>query len=567
MTDTAELAPTLALAQRRLIASRLPVFTLGWLGATLLFVIVTATGSPEWRRPGLLLCAWQIVLIGVSLRFVRRDPEGRAVQPLALGTCIILGLSSLAFYLYLGGHEPIVAMMFFALAVTTSLLFAWRWHYALALFAGTYGPWLLTNPWAALQLTVVQGLAGLVVGIVVCAMMAEGSFRSFRAAFLHRTREHERTSELQASRDAYRDLTENASDMIWAADLDWRLTYVNDVAARHVGRAASEVVGMPVRAMLTDHPVNADLESAWAGMLAGGSPALRTVQVRPGPRFAEPRWFDVAASAVRDAQGRVVGIRGISRDVTERTRAEEELRRSKQKLRQLAQRQVHVREEERKRLGLDLHDNVCQELVGIGILIESVLERLDADAPGRDDLARVVRYLGELGDHLRGLARDLRPLQLPDLGLEGSLRALIRGMTTPDTEVTLDLPVVLPRLGDETEIAIFRIAQEALLNAVRHSGAHRIDVGLAVVDRRLRLEVRDDGRGFDPAAEHPDTLGLVSMEERALALRGDLAVESAPGGGTIVRLDCPIALPTSVDAVANGSNAAPAFEQHPIRRG
>jgi two-component system, NarL family, sensor histidine kinase UhpB len=548
MTHPLELATALTLAQRRLAADRLRIFALGWLGATVLFVVAIAADTPAARGPGLLLCLAQLALVVASVQLVRARPEAPAVEPIVLATCAGFGLSSLAFYLYLGGHEPVVAMMLFALGVVSSLLFAWRWYAALTLFAATFGPWLFTNPWAALQLTPLQGVAGLAVGVLICVTMAEGSFRGTRAAVLHRMRELERTRELQASRDAYRDLAENAADLIWTADLDWRFTYVNAAAARHLARPAGAAVGLSLRAVMTDHPANAEVESVWARIAAGGSPEAYTVQVRPGALHPEPRWFDVVASPVRDARDRIVGIRGISRDVTARRRAEEALRASREKLRQLAHGQVRVREEERKRLGIDLHDDVCQELVGIGILIESVRARLGVDAPGRGELARAVRYLGELVDHLRGLARDLRPLQLPDLGLQGSLRALVAGMTSPDIRVMLALPATLPRLDEETEIAVYRIAQEALTNATRHGGARQVHVAIAVVDGRMRLEVRDDGRGFDPAGTEPGTLGLVSMEERALAVGGSLDVESASGAGTIVRLTCPLALPTPASA-------------------
>ena len=96
-----------------------------------------------------------------------------------------------------------------------------------------------------LQLTKLQTLAGGVIGVLGCVAMAEGSFRSFRTAFMHQRRELERTRELQVSRDAYRDLAENATDLIWTADLDWRFTYVNEAAARYLGKHAATVVGLP----------------------------------------------------------------------------------------------------------------------------------------------------------------------------------------------------------------------------------------------------------------------------------------------------------------------------------
>ena len=368
--------------------------------------------------------------------------------------------------------------------------------------------------------------------------MAEGSFRSFRTAFVHRRRELERTRELQVSRDAYRDLAENATDLIWTADLDGRFTYVNEAAARYVGKPAATLVGLPLRAVLTDHPTNADSPHR-ERIAAGASPTPLHGSGSSRRPTREPRWFDVVASAVRDAHDRVVGIRGISRDVTERRRIEEALRASEEKLRDLAHGQVRVREEERKRLGLDLHDDVCQELVGIGILIESVRTRLGADAPGRADLARVVRYLSELVEHLRSLAGELRPLQLPDLGLEGSLRSLVAGMAASETQITLALPVALPRLDEETEIAVYRVAQEALSNATRHSDARRIQVTVAVADgsaaprgprRRTRLRSRPD----TTRRARPRRHGGACPRSRAAVWRSTRFRASAPPSASTV---------------------------------
>jgi signal transduction histidine kinase len=112
-------------------------------------------------------------------------------------------------------------------------------------------------------------------------------------------------------------------------------------------------------------------------------------------------------------------------------------------------------------------------------------------------------------------------------------------MASVETTVRAEFPTAIPRLDEEIELAVYRIAQEALANAARHAAARTIVLTLAVDARRLRLVVRDDGRGFDLAAPS-DALGLVSMRERALALGGRLEVTSAPGEGTVVRLECPL---------------------------
>jgi signal transduction histidine kinase len=260
------------------------------------------------------------------------------------------------------------------------------------------------------------------------------------------------------------------------------------------------------------------------------------------------RWFRWEGPVIFDARGRRVELQSVGFDVTERRAAAdalwaslEELRQSEEKLRLLAQRQVAVREEERKRVGFDLHDGVCQELIGIGIMVESIRERHAAQlGDGAAELTRVGRYLGEVVEHLRLLAGELRPMLLHDLGLEGSLRSLALGLASAQTSITAAFPTAIPRLEETAEVTVYRIAQEALTNALRHARARAVRVELGIADGRLRLVIADDGCGFDPSRRRTTALGLLSMEERALALGGRLGVTSAPGAGTTILLDCPL---------------------------
>jgi len=220
----------------------------------------------------------------------------------------------------------------------------------------------------------------------------------------------------------------------------------------------------------------------------------------------------------------------------------EELRRRELDLHRLAERQATIREEERKRISFDLHEDVCQDLVGVGIMIESLRQQI---APLRPETAaqfvRAGECLAAVVEHMRLLAHDLRPMILRDLGLEEGLRSLVRGMESSHTTLRFVCPIPLPPLDEDIEIGIYRIAQEALANAHRHAHAREIVVTLTAADSTLQLEVRDDGRGFVGAERtRSGGLGLLSIEERALALGGRLTVSSAPDAGTTVGLECPL---------------------------
>jgi signal transduction histidine kinase len=198
--------------------------------------------------------------------------------------------------------------------------------------------------------------------------------------------------------------------------------------------------------------------------------------------------------------------------------------------------------EERNRLARELHDSVTQQLFGVVLAAESAGELLARGDAAGEQLERVQALARDAMDELRSVVFELRPASLEAEGLGQVLRKhvdVLRRVTGRAIELRVASP---PPLGPEAAAQVFRIAQEALHNALRHAGAERIEVRLADGGGRLELSVADDGRGFDAAAPglRGRRLGLTSMEERAAELGGRLAVESRPGAGTTVRLEVPV---------------------------
>ena len=200
--------------------------------------------------------------------------------------------------------------------------------------------------------------------------------------------------------------------------------------------------------------------------------------------------------------------------------------------------------EERNRLARDLHDSVNQTLYSAVLTAEAASELMGRDAPAAAaEVARVRELTGSALEQLRSLVFELRPADVTSDGLAGALAKhidVLRRVHVPG--ITFARPPE-PVLRPGAKRQVLRIAQEALANAVRHSGATRIDVRLSDAHGTLTLEVADDGAGFDPDAPavRGRHLGLTSMEERAALLDGTLAVTSRPGGGTTVALRVPAA--------------------------
>jgi signal transduction histidine kinase len=198
--------------------------------------------------------------------------------------------------------------------------------------------------------------------------------------------------------------------------------------------------------------------------------------------------------------------------------------------------------EERSRLAHELHDAVSQKLFSLRLTAQAAAALVDRDpARAKDELQQVAQLAAEAADELRAAVVELRPAGLEEDGLVPTLRTQIQVLDRAHSaRVTFDSSAVraLPAAQEE---ALLRVAQEALHNALRHSGADRVGVTLARRGGRTLLSVTDNGAGFDPrtvrrAGRH---LGLVSMRHRAGGVGGRLSVQSAPGQGTTIEMEVP----------------------------
>jgi signal transduction histidine kinase len=202
--------------------------------------------------------------------------------------------------------------------------------------------------------------------------------------------------------------------------------------------------------------------------------------------------------------------------------------------------------EERQRLARELHDSVSQVLYGIGLGARTAGALLDRAAIAPDlksSLAEPLDYLLSLAEaglaEMRALIFELRP---DSLEREGLVAALTRQAAALRARYKLEVHTEFstePRLSFEAKEALYRIAQEALSNTVKHAQAERVDIRLGVSQGETRLELTDDGVGFDPRAEYAGHMGLNSMQERAAQIGGHLDIESAPGMGTRLSVHIP----------------------------
>jgi two-component system sensor histidine kinase UhpB len=225
-------------------------------------------------------------------------------------------------------------------------------------------------------------------------------------------------------------------------------------------------------------------------------------------------------------------------------------------LRALTMQAISVQEEERKRIARNLHDDTGQALSTLIIALERVETGL---APADHELRPRLQAARELAirtlEDLRKLVYDLRPSMLDDLGLVPAIRWLARsGLEESGVQWSFEAFDETTRLPAEVETAVFRIAQEAIHNAVRHARAQRVVIRLSLDGPNLTLQVEDDGRGFDVARTSAEAvqhrrLGLLGIQERVGLLGGDLMVDSHPSQGTRLQVRVPLA---GLDEAPNG---------------
>jgi two-component system sensor kinase FixL len=249
------------------------------------------------------------------------------------------------------------------------------------------------------------------------------------------------------------------------------------------------------------------------------------------------RWIAAQGRVEDPGSGEGKRMLGVCMDITRRRQAEEAAH-------HLSARLIHAQEGERKRLARELHDELGQGLALLSVEIE-LLGRgppLDPEQINGRVQALSAR-VKNLSSDVHRLSHELHPAKLEQLGLAAAVRGLCRELATAHAiAIDFEQHEVPGSLPDELALCLYRIAQEALRNVVKHSAATTARVTLGVEGDEICLAVTDNGRGFDPRPMQPQaSLGLVSMQERARLAHGRISVQSSPGGGT--RVEVRVSLP------------------------
>jgi two-component system, NarL family, sensor kinase len=233
-------------------------------------------------------------------------------------------------------------------------------------------------------------------------------------------------------------------------------------------------------------------------------------------------------------------VAGLMAGAIENARLYRRLAEREEALERFTERTVQLQEAERRRLAGEIHDGISQRIVSLSFRLSAAGDLVRSDpVRAADQIARAQELAAAALDETRFAIAGLRPPVLDDLGLAASLESL--AYSTPELSVYVD--VAACELPEHVETAVYRIAQEALQNVVKHTDARCSEIRLRTRDGKVILEVNDDGEGFDPAelpkTAGPSGYGILGMRERAELLGGTLELNSARGRGTTIRLEVP----------------------------
>ena len=233
----------------------------------------------------------------------------------------------------------------------------------------------------------------------------------------------------------------------------------------------------------------------------------------------------------------------VANDITGKVKAEQDLKESHRQLRELSSYLENIREEERKHISREIHDELGQQLTLLKLDLMQMSKKLNPEEKEMiEKMKQADQLLAETMKSVRKIATQLRPSILDNLGLVSALEWQSREFEKNfGIRCVFESLLYEPQFSTKQSNALFRIYQEALTNIARHSGATKVDAVLSQEENRFVLEIRDNGKGFNAnEMAHKKTLGLKGMQERALMIDGDFQIESAPGQGTYIQISIPI---------------------------
>jgi PAS domain S-box-containing protein len=337
---------------------------------------------------------------------------------------------------------------------------------------------------------------------------------------------------LMNGEEMFRSLVMDAPIGIALEDLEGNIQYVNPALAAMFGYSADELVGMNCSQFADAEKGSEDEGARFDAMLAGltrGYQLEKCYNRKDRNRF----WGRVNVSLLNSSGGTRVILATVE-DLSEVKRASDALRNANEELGKLTSRLLQTQEEERIKIARELHDDIGQRLSLVIMEMDLLRLRQPLDESVESKVHDLLGELNELMSDIHNMSHQLHSAKLQHLGLSAAMQELCRqNATKHHIEIALSAEQIPRGLPEEIALCFYRVAQEALSNAIKHSHATRIEVTLACRGHFLMMRVEDCGVGFSPP-RRGNGLGLVTMEERMRTIGGTLTIESHLGSGCCV---------------------------------
>ena len=356
--------------------------------------------------------------------------------------------------------------------------------------------------------------------------------------------DHRRTEQsLIASQTLYRELVENINELIWEVKINGVYTYLSPRVKDILGYEPEELLGKKLSSVMPPEE-SRRVNDLFVKIVEAQEPFV-FFETTATHKNGFPIILEISGKPFFNVQGELIGYRGVNRDITELHRSREALQKSEDELRHLSIRLLEAHEEERRRLGLELHDGLAQILVTVKMRAELGLFKLnerDAKEVAATTLEFIVQRAQKAIDEIRRISRNLRPSTLDNLGIVATASSECDDFNEifPEVKIEKQLDIREEDIPAPLKIVIFRILQEAFNNIAKHSQAKQVYFSLKQMGDKIELTIKDDGNGFNAERVSgrdvsEQGFGLVSMKERAELSKGCFSIESQEGKGTSIR--------------------------------
>jgi len=393
----------------------------------------------------------------------------------------------------------------------------------------------------------------------ILSAVAIGLFQTFLISWLLLAQSRRRKSEFERSK--LRSIVEaehqkmdavvaNVPVVVWESRAvsgldDRRIGFISNYVEKMLGYTPDEIAAMPNfwRSIVLEED-SERLNDTLTDLFVGGKPGLQ--QFRCRTKEGAVIWVDAHLDTISDEQGKIVGLRGVAIDVTDRKESE-------QALVYLGSKLITAQEEERSRVARELHDDLGQSLALLSINLDLLKRESGKREPFKKKVEQLADHINRLSYDVHRISHELHPAKIEQLGLESALRSLCREISAVQPfKVSFEAANVTHTLPNDISLCLYRVTQESLQNVQKHSGASLAVVDLEFENGFIHLIVSDNGNGFDPeTVRGKESLGLISMRERVRSVHGTFVVESRSGEGTIIKVTVQAPGPKPTNGASN----------------